>query len=125
MNFGEKLKTQRLAKGFTQELLAEKIGVKKQTISRYENSEREPNLPTAKKIANALGISLEELAATGEKVVPATTMSNRHSEEEYEETKENILRDYVMDAYNLHPENFEKLKEYLALLVLSQRDQDD
>ena len=124
MNFGVKLKTQRLAKGFTQELLAEKIGVKKQTISRYENSEREPNLPTAKKIANALGISLEELAATGEKVVPATTMSNRHSEEEYEEP-ENILRDYVMKAYSLHPENFQKLKEYLELLVLSQRDQDD
>ena len=62
MTFGNKLKTIRTEKGYSQELLASKIGVKKQTISRYENSEREPNIRTAKRIANALGISLEELA---------------------------------------------------------------
>ena len=62
MTFGNKLKTIRTEKGYSQELLASKIGVRKQTISRYENSEREPNIRTAKRIANALGISLEELA---------------------------------------------------------------
>lgn len=61
MNFGERLKALRIYHGYTQEELAAKIGTKKQTISRYENSEREPNLKAAKKIANALGVSLEEL----------------------------------------------------------------
>lgn len=60
--FGEKLKTARLAAGMTQEELAEKCGMKKQSISRYENSEREPNIRTAKKLADALNISLESLA---------------------------------------------------------------
>lgn len=62
MSFGEKLKQLRLQAGLTQDALAAKIGVQKQTISRYENSERDPNIRTAKRIADALGISLEELA---------------------------------------------------------------
>lgn len=61
MNFGEKLRAMRLSLDMTQEELANKIGVQKQTISRYENSAREPNLKSAKLIANALGVSLEEL----------------------------------------------------------------
>lgn len=61
MNFGEKLREMRLSLDMTQEELAQKIGVQKQTISRYENSAREPNLKSAKLIANALGVSLEEL----------------------------------------------------------------
>ena len=62
MSFGDKLKQLRLDAGLTQDALAAKIGVQKQTISRYENSEREPNIRTAKRIADALGVSLEELA---------------------------------------------------------------
>ena len=123
MNFGEQLKKIRTAKGFTQESLADKIGVQKQTISRYENSDREPNVRNAKRIADALGVTLADLALTDE--MPDTQTSAGHREEEYEESKENILRDYVMEAYSLHPENFVKLKEYLELLVLSQKDQDD
>ena len=61
MNFGEKLKFLRLEANLTQEALADRLGIKKQTISRYENSEREPNIRTAKKLADALGVSLESL----------------------------------------------------------------
>ena len=60
--FGDKLKNARLAAGLTQEELAAKCGMKKQSISRYENSEREPNIRTAKKLADALNIPLESLA---------------------------------------------------------------
>ena len=118
MNFGELLKSIRIAKGFTQESLADKIGVKKQTISRYENSDREPNVRTAKRIADALGVSLAELALTDE--MPDTPKSAGHREEEYEE-----LDDFVRQSRLLTPENAEKLKEYLALLLLSQTSQDD
>ena len=61
MSFGESLKRVRLEKGYTQESLANKIGVKKQTISRYENSQREPNFFTAIKIANSLEVPIEYL----------------------------------------------------------------
>ena len=66
--FGEKLKYYRLAANLTQEELANKCGMKKQSISRYEKSDREPNIYIAKAIAEALGISLEALVDETEKV---------------------------------------------------------
>jgi transcriptional regulator with XRE-family HTH domain len=61
MSFGENLKKYRLKANLTQDQLASRVGVQKQNISRYENSDREPNIKTAKKLADALGITLEVL----------------------------------------------------------------
>ena len=62
MKIGERIRALRLDAGMTQEELAQRIGLKKQNISRYENSRVEPNIRTAKRIAEALGVSLEEMA---------------------------------------------------------------
>lgn len=62
MTLGERLKQLRKEAGLTQEELAKKVGLKKQNISRYENSHVEPNIRTAKRIADALGVSIEEMA---------------------------------------------------------------
>ena len=70
MNFGDKLRSLRLSVGLTQEELASRCGMKKQNISRYENSDREPNIRTAKIIADALGVTLEDLALGGNKKMP-------------------------------------------------------
>ena len=62
MNFGEKLKIIRKALNLTQQELADRLGVTKQAISRYENSERDPNLRTAKDFSEKLGIDLTVLS---------------------------------------------------------------
>ena len=62
MAFGERLKATRTTLGLTQEELAEMVGTTKQAISRYENGGREPNLRTAKILADRLGVSLDDLA---------------------------------------------------------------
>ena len=62
MNFGEKLKIVRKALNLTQQELADRLGVTKQAISRYENSERDPNLRTAKDFSEKLGIDLTILS---------------------------------------------------------------
>jgi len=116
MNFGELLKSIRIAKGFTQESLADKIGVKKQTISRYENSDREPNVRTAKRIADALGVSLAELALTDE--MPDTPKSAGHREEEYEEFYRNVFS-------KLSQENIDFLIAQGQFLLDHQKSQDD
>ena len=61
MTFGSRLKELRIAAGLTQDELAIKLNTTKQSISRYENSSREPNIKTAKRIADALGVKLEAL----------------------------------------------------------------
>lgn len=58
---GEKLKAARKAAGLTQGQLAEKVGVQQRDISRWENCQREPGVLIVKKMAQALGCSMDDL----------------------------------------------------------------
>lgn len=51
----------RKAKGFTQERLAEAIGVSRYSIMDYERCRISPTIEIAEKIAHVLGSSLSEL----------------------------------------------------------------
>ena len=55
------LKEIRKERGMTQGELAKKLGTNQNNISRYEKSEREPNLTTLKNMAAALNCTLDEL----------------------------------------------------------------
>ena len=61
MKFGEAIKDRREQMGMTQQDLAEKLFVSRQTVCRWENGSRCPDLVMSKKIALVLGISLDEL----------------------------------------------------------------
>ena len=61
MKFGEAIKEKRERLGLTQQDLAEKLFVSRQTVCRWENGTRCPDLIMSKKIALVLGISLDEL----------------------------------------------------------------
>ena len=61
MKFGEAIKQKREQLGLTQQDLAEKLFVSRQTVCRWENGSRCPDLVMAKKIAMVLGISLDDL----------------------------------------------------------------
>lgn len=65
-DFGAIIKEYRILRKMSQEELAEKIGSKKQVISRYERGERIPKISAGKKIADALGISLSTLMGVEE-----------------------------------------------------------
>ncbi len=56
------LKEFRKQKGLSQTELANRVGLKQTTISQYENGSRRPNLHMAKKIADALGMSLDDFS---------------------------------------------------------------
>ena len=61
MNFGESIKQKREQLGMTQQDLAERLFVSRQTVCRWENGSRCPDLIMAKRIAMVLGISLDEI----------------------------------------------------------------
>lgn len=61
MEFGEQLRKAREDKGMTQQNLADKIFVTRQSVSRWERGERYPDLLMIKKISGILGISIDEL----------------------------------------------------------------
>ena len=59
--FAANLRRQRLAKGLSQEQLAEKTGVHPSEVSRLERAARDPRLSTIVKVARGLGVSAERL----------------------------------------------------------------
>lgn len=58
---GEKLKAARRAAGLSQAQLAEAIGCKQKDISRWEAGQIEPGVLIVKKMAQALGCSMDDL----------------------------------------------------------------
>lgn len=61
MDFGNRLKIVREEKGFKREEVAKHIGTSAAIIGRYERGERTPSVDIAKKIAEALDVSLDYL----------------------------------------------------------------
>lgn len=76
MRFAEEIKKRREQLGLTQQDLAEKLFVSRQTVCRWENGSRCPDLIMAKKIAVVLGISLDEL-------IPNDALVNYSPEKEH------------------------------------------
>lgn len=61
MNLGNKIMTLRKKNNMSQEELAEKVGVTRQTISKWELEETSPDISQAKILSNIFKVSLDEL----------------------------------------------------------------
>lgn len=69
MEIGKKLKSTRLQKGLTQEAVAEKIQVSRQTISNWENEKSYPDIVSVVNSSNLYEISLDELLKGDERML--------------------------------------------------------
>ncbi|ANE46470.1 XRE family transcriptional regulator [Paenibacillus swuensis] len=68
MIFGEKLKTERTKKGWTQEEFAEKLFVSRQSVSKWENGQNYPSIEMVIKISDMLGLTIDELLRSDEEL---------------------------------------------------------
>lgn len=88
MTFGERLLEYRTHEGLSQEKLAEKVGVTRQTVSKWETNQSVPDFDKIIPLCEALGISTEELIK-GEK-------EEKNAElEEIKQEKERLKKEYV------------------------------
>jgi transcriptional regulator with XRE-family HTH domain len=60
-NIGSGIRRTRCESGMTQEMLAKKTGVGRSLISKIETGESDGSLQTIKKIAHALGVTVNDL----------------------------------------------------------------
>jgi len=58
---GKNLQKLRKQKNMTQEALAEQVGVARQTIAKWETGESTPDLEVSGRLANVLGVALDDL----------------------------------------------------------------
>jgi len=68
MIFGEKLKAERTKKGWTQDELAEKLFVSRQSVSKWENGVNYPNIEIIIKLSDLFGITIDELLRSDEQL---------------------------------------------------------
>lgn len=61
MNLGNSLFDARKKSGFSQEYVAEKLGVSRQTVSKWETNETLPDIRQSKQMAKLYNISLDDL----------------------------------------------------------------
>lgn len=97
MEIGSKIKKLRLREGFTQEKLAEQLGVSFQTISKWENSVCMPDIEMLPKISILFGITIDELFS-----ITAEQRLHRI---------ENMLDDERELPYSIWQDNVDFLKE--------------
>jgi len=83
MKIGLKLKNTRVKSGFTQEQVAEKLMISRQTVSNWENEKSLPDVVSVMKMSDLYQISLDELLKGDKNMLKkiekdiATVKSNR------------------------------------------------
>lgn len=107
MEFNNKLYELRKQKGFSQEELANRLNVSRQTISKWEVGESTPDMENLVAISELFEISLDELVL--DKVPEeADTSAQVVKSEFYSDIKENVLTD----------ENRKKAKKGLKIVAI-------
>lgn len=68
MFFGEKLKSERKNKGWSQEELAEKLFVSRQSVSKWETGLNYPSIEIIIKLSDLFGVTIDELLRSDEEL---------------------------------------------------------
>ncbi len=79
MSFAETLKEKRLAKGMSQQKLADTAGVSLRSICNYESGEREPGIAVLRRLADSLGTTSEILIGTERDVEVDDVITDLHA----------------------------------------------
>lgn len=70
MTLAEKILSLRTARGMSQDDLAEKLEVSRQSVSKWETGQSTPDLDKIIKLADLFGVSMDELVREGERPQP-------------------------------------------------------
>jgi transcriptional regulator with XRE-family HTH domain len=77
MTFGEKLKNERTKRGWSQEELAEKLFVSRQSVSKWENGQNYPSIEIIIKISDLFGLTIDELLRSDEELTKKVIKDSR------------------------------------------------
>jgi transcriptional regulator with XRE-family HTH domain len=106
MKFGQKLKRLRQERDWSQEKLAEEIGVKRLAINKYESGQTKPSAETLQKISEVFGVSIDYLLA--------------EESEKFAEDKiiDKTLLEYVAEIEQMSEEEKKFVKFFLDAVIL-------
>lgn len=64
MSFGDRLRSARESRGYTQQQIADRMGIDKSTYCGYETGKRQPDVQKIKQLSRILGVSGDDLLET-------------------------------------------------------------
>ena len=116
MDVGTVIKKARLQKGFTQEELAEKVGVKKSAVAKWENGRvSEIKRSNLKMLADALGLKptdlLGDITTENDAISTANELADIYLDVE--------LRKMIAEYKSLNDKKQAQVREYVHLLSMS------
>lgn len=113
---GEKIKKNRIQKGFTQKQLAQKCSMYESQIRKYETGKIHPKIETLQKIANALQVSVNSLRSDSELEMDFLT---KYMCKSFDATIEslNIEHKLISDYRSLNAQGRQKAIEQVELLT--------
>ena len=91
MEIGKKLKDARMKSGFTQEMVAEKINVSRQTISNWENEKSYPDIISVIELSSLYSISLDDLLKEEKADVTVLKSLDNWFGVTYQEDKQSVI----------------------------------
>lgn len=102
MNLGNNLFDARKKSGLSQEKVAEKLGVSRQTISKWETDETLPDIRQAKRLALLYGLSLDELISFDMDIKAFEQVIEKTSDDVQKKLEE-LYRNMMKKKYIIYP----------------------
>lgn len=96
---GSKLRSLRKAKGYSQQFVADRVGMKRSTISNYEIDRRLPSLTDLKRVADFYGVGLDYFDLSSTDSIEELLAKARDiflSDEVSKETKDDLYKEIAM-----------------------------
>ena len=103
MGFGEKLSRLRKSAGFTQEDLAEKLGVSRQAVARWEAEETSPDIHTLLGICEVFHVSADYMIHSdyeSDEDIPAVKEKSGKVQEATQKNRQNMLISAICFAFS-------------------------
>lgn len=101
MKYGDRLKNLRENKGLKQKEVAEKIGIKNNTLSSYESSKRQPDFNTLKELSKVYDTSIDYIITGNE--------HSKSSDEMWKEFLDPKTQIFFKDLQNAPEEKIDEL----------------
>ncbi|WP_053983389.1 helix-turn-helix domain-containing protein [Niameybacter massiliensis] len=104
---GERIRKERLQRGWSQENLADKLGMTKNAVSSYETEKTEPNIEILKRLSNIFDCTIDYLTGVSDDKDSVVYAGVRNGDT----IKVHIHKNY---PHNLTPEEVESLLDNLV-----------
>lgn len=113
--YGEKIKTIRELRGFSQEYLADQLGIAQNTYSKIETGQTRLNADTLKKIAQLLGVSPVDILSNQPVII--NFESGSHLQKNPRNDHYTFQKEFVDRLVESKEKEIEYLKEIISALI--------